>query len=123
QRLRQRTGDVVLADHLGEGRRPVAAVQRLGHASTLVGRTDVLTGLSRGPGRRLRAPHQRFFSGPPHAAGMTPLTILRPAALTCLALTALVAPPAVPASATAPGANGVITFVGGVGGFSPDHQV
>ena len=41
QRLHQRTGDVVLADHVGEGRRPVAAVQRLGHASTLVGPTDV----------------------------------------------------------------------------------
>ena len=31
QRLLQRTGDVVLADDVGEGVRPVAAVQRLGH--------------------------------------------------------------------------------------------
>ena len=33
QRLLQGTGHVVLADHLGEGRRPVAAVERLGHGT------------------------------------------------------------------------------------------
>src|SRR5699024_7986698 len=37
QRLHQRFGDVFLADDIGEGLRPVAAVQRGAHGVTLTG--------------------------------------------------------------------------------------
>ena len=45
-------------------------------------------------------------------------------AAAALALVIVVAPLTnPPAQAAWPGANGMITYVGGVGGFSPDHQI
>ena len=71
QRLLQRTGHVVLADHVGEGVRPVSAVERLGHAPTLAGRTDVRPWSVR---TRTRA-----ASDPPHTRQSLPtLAAFRP---------------------------------------------